>query len=768
MVQLMHCNYTFKKQIFSLFLPDKANMQISSLLHFALLLLFPLHLSWTVADNSTTLYFNTSFADGPNIAKPGCLSKCGDLTVPYPFGIGIKANCSVNPFFDINCNSSFNHPKAFLGEHEVLGISETKILIRNKLAYLCYIDNNTAKGNDFDMDFSGTPFSFSNQNKLTLVGCNHISLMSKGSELETYTSSCVAVCSKPQELSNGSCSGIGCCQASIPKGLQYIDISVLVLNVLTGEYNFNPCGYSFLAEQNSYIFSISDISDSSFINRTEETLPLVIDWAIANQTCNDSSEIICERGSVCVDSDTTLGGYRCNCSRGYQGNPYLKPGCQDINECVFNPCHPKAICINLPGSFNCSCPPNYLGDGTKYGSGCIYLPPPNKTALYTGLPIGAGLFILLAVSFWLYKYLRKRRVKQLKQSIFKRNGGLLLQQHMSADLVLGKMKIFTSKELEKATDRFNESRILGRGGQGTVYKGMLSDGRIVAVKKSKQVDANQLEEFINEVVILSQINHRNVVTLLGCCLETEVPLLVYEFVPNGTLYDLIHDDSTGFPFSWDLRLRIAADIANALAYLHYAISIPIYHRDMKSNNILLDEKYRAKLSDFGISRSVAIDQTHLTTKVQGTFGYLDPQYFQTSQFTEKSDVYSFGVVLVELLTGQKPISTSVTEEEKSLATRFLTTMEENRLQTILDSQITEQGDKEEHLAVANLARRCLNLTGRKRPTIREVAMELESIRPRENPSFIESNTQDISFTGTDSFQFPDDGPSWTQNVGFES
>ncbi|KAL2237025.1 UNVERIFIED_CONTAM: Wall-associated receptor kinase-like 2 [Sesamum indicum] len=744
-------------------------MQISSLLHFALLLLFPLHLPWTVADNSTALYFNTSFADGPYIAKPDCQSKCGDLTVPYPFGIGIKANCSVNPFFDINCNSSFNPPKAFLGKHEVLGISETKVLIRNKLASLCYIDNNTPEVNDFDMDFSGTPFSFSNQNKLSLVGCNHISLMSKGSELDTYTSSCVAVCSKPQELSNGSCSGIGCCQASIPKGLQYINISVLSLNVLSSEYNFNPCGYSFLAEQNSYIFSVSDISDSSFINKTKETLPLVIDWAIANRTCNDSSEIICQGESVCVDSGTTLGGYRCNCSRGYGGNPYLSPGCQDINECEFNPCHPKAICINLPGSFNCSCPPNYLGDGAKYGTGCIYLPPPNKTALYTGLPIGAGLFILLAVSFWLYKDLRKRRVKQLKQSIFKRNGGLLLQQHMSAhDLVLGKMRLFTSKELEKATDRFNESRILGRGGQGTVYKGMLSDGRIIAVKKSKQVDENRLEEFINEVVILSQINHRNVVKLLGCCLETEVPLLVYEFIPNGTLYDLIHDDSNGFPFSWDLRLRIAAEIANALAYLHYATSIPIYHRDMKSNNILLDEKYRAKLSDFGISRSVAIDQTHLTTKVQGTFGYLDPEYFQTSQFTEKSDVYSFGVVLVELLTGQKPISTSVTEEEKSLATRFLTTMEGNRLQTILDSQIIEQGYTEEHVIVANLARRCLNLTGRRRPTIREVALELESIRPRENPSFIESNTQDISFTGTDSFQFPEDCSSWTQNVGFES
>ena len=202
--------------------------------------------------------------------------------------------------------------------------------------------------------------------------------------------------------------------------------------------------------------------------------------------------------------------------------------------------------------------------------------------------------------------------------------------------------------------------------------------------------------------------------LLGCCLEIEVPLLVYEFITNGTLFQYLHEENEDFPLlTWDMRLRIATEIAGALSYLHSEASLPIYHRDIKSSNILLDGKYRAKVADFGTSRSVAIDQTHLTTLICGTFGYLDPEYFQTSQFTEKSDVYSFGVVLIELLTGEKPVSSTRSEEGRNLSTYFVHSLKENRLFDILDTQVSKVCNKDEVIAIANLAKRCLHFNGKK-------------------------------------------------------
>ena len=292
-------------------------------------------------------------------------------------------------------------------------------------------------------------------------------------------------------------------------------------------------------------------------------------------------------------------------------------------------------------------------------------------------------------------------------------------------------KIFTAEELKKATNNYDESRVLGQGGYGTVYKGVLSDNKVVAIKKSKIGDQSQIEQFINEVIVLTQINHRNVVKLFGCCLETEVPLLVYEFITNGTLCDHIHDKGRSSLLSWGKRLKIATETAEALAYLHSATSMPIIHRDVKTANILLHDNYTAKVADFGASRLVPHDQTQLTTLVQGTLGYLDPEYLQTSNLTEKSDVYSFGVVIAELLTGKKALSFDRPEIDRNLATSFVSAIKEDRLLQIVEVHIVNDGNIEQLKEVANLAKRCLRLRGDDRPSMKEVAAELERLKKME-------------------------------------
>ncbi|XP_059295390.1 wall-associated receptor kinase 2-like, partial [Lycium ferocissimum] len=453
--------------------------------------------------------------------------------------------------------------------------------------------------------------------------------------------------------------------------------------------------------------------------------------AIGSLTCIDartSEDYACRENSECVDSDTGLRGYRCSCNEGYEGNPYLSPGGQDIDECAdpnINSC--EKSCTNTPGSYNCSCPNGYTGDGKKDGRGCIA---PYSEFPWIKFSIGMGVgFISLVVGItWLYFSIKKRKLIKAREKFFQQNGGLLLKRRISTkEGGVEATKTFTAEELKKATNNYANDRILGRGGNGIVYRGVLRDNRIVAIKRSRIVDESQIEQFINEVIILTQINHRNVVRLFGFCLEDEVPLLVYEYVSEGTLYEHIHNKRGGGWLTWQHRLRIAAEIATTLAYLHSFTSMPIIHRDIKSANILLDSVYTAKVADFGASRLIPLDQTHVATLVQGTFGYLDPEYFRTSQLTEKSDVYSFGVVLAEILTGLKPIIRARNDEPKNLADHFLLSVNNNCLLQILDRPVLREGNLEQLQKMAELVKSCLQLHGGDRPTMKEVATEIEGL-----------------------------------------
>ncbi|GMJ03318.1 avrPphB susceptible 1 [Hibiscus trionum] len=232
-------------------------------------------------------------------------------------------------------------------------------------------------------------------------------------------------------------------------------------------------------------------------------------------------------------------------------------------------------------------------------------------------------------------------------------------------------RIFTFRELAAATKNFRPESFLGEGGFGHVYKGRLeSTGQVVAVK---QLDKNGLQgnrEFLVEVLMLSLLHHPNLVNLFGYCADGDQRLLVYEFIPLGSLEDHLHDlPPEKEPLDWNTRMKIAAGAAKGLEYLHDKANPPVIYRDFKSSNILLDEGFQPKLSDFGLAKlGPTGDKSHVSTRVMGTYGYCAPEYAMTGQLTVKSDVYSFGVVFLELITGRKAIDGTQPHGEQNLVT----------------------------------------------------------------------------------------------------
>ncbi|WVZ95384.1 hypothetical protein U9M48_041153 [Paspalum notatum var. saurae] len=506
----------------------------------------------------------------PRRVKENCSQKCGNITVPFPFGL--EEGCSARKFFQLNCSDP---------AHSVLQY--------NDLLHVTYI--NVSEG---------------------IVGIKFDSSLEES-----------------------------------------------LFNVLQ-------------------TMMITPNEPALFVDPLESAS---VQWAVANLTCqlarqNASGYACVSHHSNCtsvVSSSEGYVGYRCKCSPGFEGNPYVQDGCHDIDECRQTPGICRGDCHNTIGSFTCTeCPRHTIYDATA-----MQCTPASKNFLLgiiIGLSCGFGVLLLGLSATVLIRRWKRNVQKKLRRKYFQKNQGLLLEQLISSDENASeKTKIFSLEELEKATDNFNPTRILGRGGHGTVYKGILSNQHVVAIKKATVIKDGEINDFINEVAILSQINHRNIVKLFGCCLESEVPLLVYDFIPNGSLFEILHGcSSSGSLLPWSVCLRIATEVAGALYYLHSAASMSIFHRDVKSSNILLDGNYTAKVSDFfGASRSVPIDQSHVATNVQGTFGYLDPEYYQTGKLNDKSDVYSFGVVLLELLLRKQPVFTDESGMKHNLCSYFL-------------------------------------------------------------------------------------------------
>ncbi|CAH1448747.1 unnamed protein product [Lactuca virosa] len=272
-----------------------------------------------------------------------------------------------------------------------------------------------------------------------------------------------------------TCNGSnGCCQTNIP-----IEVGAYQSYI----FHFGseaPCSHTFIAEKDYFPPTLSRTTETTY------HFPVALNWVITLASCHQTLQrgnYLCGQNSRCIDS-TKGRGYNCRCMKGYSGNPYLPNGCQDINECRNQSNYPyreDQICINTPGSYKCTSSHGHIS---------------------------------------IISELRRRKENKIKQEFFKRNGGYLLKQRISANKShVMKIKIYSANVIAKATDGFSQSRLLGKGGQGTVYKGFLTDGTIVAIKRSNVVDEDEVERFVNEVFILAQINHRNIVKLLGCCLE---------------------------------------------------------------------------------------------------------------------------------------------------------------------------------------------------------------------------------------------------------
>ncbi|XP_042964298.1 wall-associated receptor kinase 2-like [Carya illinoinensis] len=645
------------------------------------------------------------------LAKPNCNDRCGNVEIPFPFGTSERCYLDHNYFVNCTYDSSGKTRRPMYGNFVVQNISlEGQFEFFGYPVYECFNELGTPdnRSSRLLVNFSSS-FSYTH-NLFVAIGCDTIAYLNGTKNNANFSTGCLSVCENINDVANGSCSGIGCCQLNIPKGLGESSLSVRSFSGHKGVWKSNPCSYAFIVKRDAFHFSpeylIPNVSNMKF--------PVVFDWGIRYETCERAiakSDILCGRNSACYDSSY---GYRCRCNPGYGGNPYLLNGCQDINECQSgNNCTYPERCKNTMGNYTCSCRKGSRGDGRKDGTGCVAKK--GRKDRKIGAGIGTTSLVLVVGSVGVYWVIQTRCAIKLRLEIFNAQ----LSNHQ------GSMKpvIFRARELEKATNNYDKSRKLRQGGDGTVYRGVLTDNKVVAIKKSETVDEDQIKHFkdqikpfINEMIVLTQINHKNVVKLLGCCLETKVPSLVYEFITDWTLSDHIHDKDKSSLLSWEKRLKIATEAARALAYLH---SKSIIHRNVKSANILLDENHTVRVAEFGASRLVPLDHMRLE---QGTFEYLDPEYLRTGQLIEKSDVYSFGVILAELLTGKK-----------NLPTYSVSPLNEDCLE-IIERHIKNEDNVEELKEVLDIAKRCLSINGEDRLTMKAVEKKLNDLRIKKNHS----------------------------------
>lgn len=406
---------------------------------------------------------------------------------------------------------------------------------------------------------------------------------------------------------------------------------------------------------------------------------------------------------------------------------------------------------------------NTTTNATASATPATELPPPprgNPTLVALGVGIGiGGAIVLLGVGLLFFWY--KRRKIDLSGSLSQGlkaepSGGSPLKSqqnvpaptdHMvamlpkpthvspspSPGMVLGFSKTtFTYEELAQATEGFSNANLLGQGGFGYVHKGILPNGKEVAVKQLKVGSGQGEREFQAEVEIISRVHHRHLVSLVGYCISGAQRMLVYEFVPNNTLQFHLHGKGRQ-PLSWANRMKIAIGSARGLTYLHEDCQPKIIHRDIKAANILLDYNFEAKVADFGLARLNLEAGTHISTRIMGTFGYLAPEYALSGKLTDKSDVFSFGVMLLELITGKRPIDKAQFVDDDNIVDwarpLLRQALEGGNFDIIVDPRLEKDYDSNEMTRMVACAAVCVRHFSRRRPRMSQVVRALEGNMP---------------------------------------
>ncbi|KAI6694861.1 hypothetical protein NL676_022571 [Syzygium grande] len=353
--------------------------------------------------------------------------------------------------------------------------------------------------------------------------------------------------------------------------------------------------------------------------------------------------------------------------------------------------------------------------------------------------------ITIAYFVWKHKYIQKKRKGSNHAEKFVK---ILHDSSLN----------FKYSTLEKATGSFDSANKLGQGGFGTVYKGVLPDGREIAVKRLFFNNRHRAADFYNEVNIISSVEHKNLVRLLGCSCSGPESLLVYEFLPNKSLDRFIFDQNRGKALNWEKRVDIMVGTTEGLVYLHENSNIKIIHRDIKASNILLDSKLRAKIADFGLARSFQEDKSHISTAIAGTLGYMAPEYLAHGQLTEKADVYSYGVLLLETVTGRQNNRSKNLEYSDSLITIAWNHFQANRAEELFDPNLMlhnyhNSNIKNEVLRVIHIGLLCTQEAPSLRPTMSKALQMLtkkdEELPPPTNPPFIDERTMELNDTFDD-------------------